>query len=544
MSEWIDIVNKMPAIAIAGILMILLGNYDQKQQRTFWVKIDLQSLIGVLGIFAGIRIDFLRNSTGGYWYLTNLSIPITIFWLICITNSVGQTDEIDKLTPIIVLIASVTFFIVSVFQRQGLLLAELLSLFLIVFSIVALFLQNKNDNFLKNYFSKYYMFFGFMLAVIAIVGVLKSTAALTLLTPFLILGYPIIDSSYSFFAEYLKNDYFGNTMTESKLRQRLIEQGFSWRGANIVIILSSVYLSLIVIIISVREDFYLFTAMVIIGYLSFYFIKQLILCDDRTVSFNEKNQKVVLFGVPIDRINCQQAIERLEAFVNQKIPRFVVTPDTLAILRARKDKKYLGITKKADLVTPDGSGVLWATSSLDVPLLERITGIDLINKICELSVEKGFSLYFLGSKDCVVKKAVENIMLKYPGIKITGYHHGYFNKEKSEHFQAGNCEKDIIKEIKQKKPDFLLVGLGVPRQEFWIAKHKDELGVPVCIGIGGSFDVLSGKIPRAPLWMQNHGMEWIFRLIKEPIRVKRVIALPYFIWLVFLGKIKLFFRDN
>jgi len=84
--------------------------------------------------------------------------------------------------------------------------------------------------------------------------------------------------------------------------------------------------------------------------------------------------------------------------------------------------------------------------------------------------------------------------------------------------------------------------MGVPKQEFWIFKHKDELEVPVCIGIGGSFDVISGKIPRAPLWMQNHGMEWIYRLIREPKRIKRVITLPYFIWLILLGKIELLFR--
>lgn len=86
--------------------------------------------------------------------------------------------------------------------------------------------------------------------------------------------------------------------------------------------------------------------------------------------------------------------------------------------------------------------------------------------------------------------------------------------------------------------------MGVPKQELWISKYKDELGVPVCIGIGGSFDVISGKIPRAPLWMQNHGMEWIFRLIKEPKRIKRTIALPYFMWIVFLAKIELLFRDH
>jgi N-acetylglucosaminyldiphosphoundecaprenol N-acetyl-beta-D-mannosaminyltransferase len=357
------------------------------------------------------------------------------------------------------------------------------------------------------------------------------------------LGLPIIDTSYSFIAGYLREDYLG-TVNESKLRQQLINQGFSLRGANMIIVSTCIYLSLIAIVISIWEDVSLFTIMIGMGYLTFYWLKQQVVQGKNIIYIDEKRQKVNLFGVPIDRISCQNVIERFDKFVSQRKPTFVVTPDTLAILRARKDKKYLDITKKADLVTPDGAGILWATVTLDVPLIERITGIDLINKICTAAVEKDYKLYLLGSKNEVIDKAVRNLKDNFPGINIVGYYHGYFDKLAPNGDKIAKSEKDIIKEIKEKKPDFLLVGLGVPKQELWIAKHKDKLGVPVCIGIGGSFDVLSGKIPRAPLWMQNHGMEWIFRLIKEPKRLKRVIALPYFMWLIFLGKIELFFRTE
>ena len=541
MAEWVNMVIKISGIFIAGILMILLGKYDQKKKIAPWLKLSLQGIIAFLVIAVGVRIEFLRDYSGGYWYLANLSIPITIAWLLIITNSVGQTDELGNLTPTIVFIASLTFLIVSIFQRQGLILAEILSIILVVFSLITIYLKKKIFINKSNYFSIYYMFFGFMLAIIAIVGVLKSTAALTLLTPFLILGFPIVDTSYSFIAGYLRDDYLG-TISESKLRQQLISQGFSWRGANMVIVSTCVYLSLIAVVISIWEDFYLFSAMIGVGYLSFYWLKQQIVQGKNIIRVDEKKQLVKLFGVPINRINCQQAIERLDKFVSQRKPCFVVTPDTLAILRARKDRKYLNITKKANLVTPDGAGILWASATLDNPLIERITGIDLINNICQSAVEKGYRLYLLGSKEGVIEKAVKSLKNKYPGINIVGYHHGYFNQGEGEAQQGEKSEKEIISEIKQKKPDFLLVGLGVPKQELWISKYKDELGVPVCIGIGGSFDVLSGKIPRAPLWMQNHGMEWIFRLIKEPKRVKRVIALPYFMWLIILGKIELFFR--
>ena len=542
MAEWFDVIVRISGICLAGILMIFLGKYDQKKKLSPWLKVILQGIISVIVILVGVRIEFLRDSSGSYWYLANLSIPLTIAWLLIITNSVGQTNELSSLTPIIVFIASVTFLIVSVFQRQGLILAEILSVLLAIFSLFVIYLKKKQLNNSIG-FSKYYMFFGFMLAIIAIVGVLKSTAALTLLTPFLILGLPIIDASYSFFSGYF-NDSYLEAMNESKIIQQLISQGFSLRGSKAIIVFTSVYLSIIAIVISVWENVYLFTGMTALWFVGFHWLKTQVANGNNIITVDNKRQKIKLFDVPIDRINCNQAMERIDKFISEKNPSYVVTPDTLAVLRARKDKKYLSITKKASLVTPDGAGLLWATATLENPLIERITGIDLINRICQSSVEKGYRLFLLGAKEDIINKAVVNLEKKYPGINIVGFHHGYFKQEGYTGNQYEKNEKDIIREIKEKKPDFLLVGLGVPKQEIWISKYKDLLNVPVCIGIGGSFDVLSGKIPRAPLWMQNHGMEWIYRLIKEPKRIKRVIALPYFMWLIILGKIELYFRVN
>jgi N-acetylglucosaminyldiphosphoundecaprenol N-acetyl-beta-D-mannosaminyltransferase len=286
--------------------------------------------------------------------------------------------------------------------------------------------------------------------------------------------------------------------------------------------------------VSVKEDLLLFTTMIGVGCLAYYWLRQRISNGSAIINNDRHKGKLVLFGVPIDQIDSQQALAQIERFVKEKRAHLIITPDTLAILRARKDKQYLEITQKADLVTPDGAGILWAAAFLVEPLPERITGIDMINQICQLAVQKRYSLYLLGAEEEIVKKAARNLELEYPGLNIAGYHHGYFdNNEDKVNY--------VINDIIEKKPDFLLVGMGVPKQEIWISKYKDRLGVPVCIGIGGSFDVISGKISRAPLWMQNHGMEWIFRIIKEPKRIKRMAKLPSFIWLVFLGKIELLF---
>lgn len=542
MAEWFNSLIKIIGILLAGILMVFLGKYNQKGKLTFWWKIFFQVIISLVVIAFGVKIDFLRNYSGGYWYLGSLSLPITVIWLITITNSIGQTNELGDITPITVFIAALTFFMVSLFQRQGLIVAEILSLLLIIFSLIILLLKKRNKKDNCNYFSSYYMFFGFILGSIAIVGVLKSTAALTLLTPLLILGFPIVDTSYSFIANYIREDYFGN-VSESKVRQQLIEQGFSSRGANLIIILTCIYLSFIAVVISIKEDLFLLSVMIAFGYLAYFWLRKRVKSGKTIINVDEQRQKLELFGVPIDRIDSSQALEKIENFVKKGGVHFVITPDTLAILRARKDKEYLSITHKADLVTPDGAGILWATSFLFQPLPERITGIDMINHICQLAIMKNYKLYLLGAKAEVIKKAVENLEKKYPGIQIVGYHHGYLDSSSSERKNKEN-EDIVINDITAKKPDFLLVGMGVPKQEIWISKHKDKLKVPVCIGIGGSFDVLSGKVPRAPLWMQRHGMEWIFRLIKEPKRIKRAIFLPIFILLVFIGKIEHLFRTE
>ncbi len=178
----------------------------------------------------------------------------------------------------------------------------------------------------------------------------------------------------------------------------------------------------------------------------------------------------------------------------------------------------------------------------------------MINKLCQLAVEKGYSLYLLGSYPGIAEEAALNLKKRYPDLKIVGTHQGYFNspvkknKENKDKIRVNQEKKEeeaeVIREINQWQPDILLVGMGVPRQEKWIVSNREKLKVSICIGVGGSFDVLSGRIPRAPLWMQRHGMEWIYRSIRQPKRIFRVLPLFHFIWLVMVGKIILALRSD
>ena len=548
------ILFKIAGIIICSVLMVILGRADRKKKLPTGVKLIFQVLISLIIIYSGVKIEFLRapsSSSGGYLYLSYLSIPLTIIWLISITNSIGQADELGDITPYIVFIASLTFLVVSLIQRQGLILAEALSLIMAVISFIFIKYIPRGK------FSSYYMSFGFMLAVIAIVGVSKSTAALTLLIPLLILGVPIIDSSYSIVANYASQEspgsgigrfpLFSESGDRSRLRQKLQSYGFSAQGANITIIGVSLYLSLSAFIISIYQNFYLLLTLTAFGWMAFELLKNKVRSEELIIERDILTSRIKLFQVGIDQVDNQETIQRIEEFIVSKKPHQIVTPDTLAVLRARKDLEYHAILKSADLVTPDGAGILWAATTLNHPLPERVTGIDIIHNICRLAAKKGYSIYLLGSYPGVAGEAALNLTRKYPGIKIAGTHHGYFgcegreNSENSENVKNGNNDKSkeeemIIAEIKENKPDILLVGMGVPKQEKWINKNLKSLNIPVCMGVGGSFDVLSGRIPRAPLWMQRHGMEWIYRSIKQPNRAFRTLALFYFIWLVILGK--------
>lgn len=545
-------VFKIAGIVICSGLMVILGRVDRKKKLPTGVKLIFQVLISLIIIYSGVKIEFLRvpsSLLGGYLYLSYLSIPLTIIWLISITNSIGQADELGDITPYIVFIASLTFLVVSLVQRQGLILAEALSLIMAVIAFIFIKYLPRGK------FSSYYMSFGFILAVIAIVGVSKSTAALTLLIPFLILGVPIIDSSYSIVANYARQEspgpgigkfpLFSESGSRSRLRQKLQSYGFSSQGANLTIIGVSFYLSLSAFVISIYQNFYLLLTLTAFGWLVFELLKNKVRSEELIIGRDILTNRIKLFQVGIDQVDNQKTIQKIKEFIVSKKPHQIVTPDTLAVLRARKDPEYHAILKSADLVTPDGAGILWAATTLNYPLSERVTGIDIIHNICQLAAKKGYSLYLLGSYPGVASEAALNLTEKYPGIKIAGTHHGYFSCEDSqncENVKNSNSgknkeEEEIIAEIKEKRPDILLVGMGVPKQEKWISKNLDKLDVPVCMGVGGSFDVLSGRIPRAPLWMQRHGMEWIYRSIKQPNRVFQVFALFYFIWLVILGKL-------
>ena len=232
---------------------------------------------------------------------------------------------------------------------------------------------------------------------------------------------------------------------------------------------------------------------------------------------------VCVLGVLVDRGNMESASEKAKELI--KSGGAIYTPNPEIIMKARADKKYKDILNSADMVVPDGIGVVYASKILKKPVCERVAGYDLTCNMLKYAAENGITVYIYGGRDGVAKQAAEKIHKDF-GTEVCGYEHGYHKDDTV-----------VIEDIKNKKPGILLVCLGAPKQEIWIHEHKDILPPCLMIGAGGSVDVLSGQTKRAPQLFIKLRLEWFYRLITQPSRFFRMLVLPKFlITVIFKGK--------
>lgn len=231
-----------------------------------------------------------------------------------------------------------------------------------------------------------------------------------------------------------------------------------------------------------------------------------------------------VLNVPISNINREKAKKSILTWLYEDSPRMVFTPNSEMVMAAQRDEKLKTALGAADMVIPDGIGVVWASRYSEKKLSQRVAGCDLAHELLKEMEKTDRTVYILGGAPGVADKAAKNMIEKYPTLKIIGTHHGYYKQE----------EDTIIKEnIKALKPDLLLVAFGSPRQENWIYDNKDELGFKVAMGVGGTVDIMAGTAKRAPLIFQKLGLEWLHRLIKQPTRIGRMMQLPIFMITVF-----------
>lgn len=222
-----------------------------------------------------------------------------------------------------------------------------------------------------------------------------------------------------------------------------------------------------------------------------------------------------VLGVGFDDVTLEEAVERAMALLEEDGPHLAATPNPEMIQRARKDPQFAAVLAGADLVLPDGIGVIYAAKILGRPLKGRVPGVDFASALMGRLAERGGRLFLLGARPGVAETAAARLAAEHPGLCVCGTHNGYFDDD-----------APVVEAIRASRADVVFVCLGFPKQELWAAAHGGETGARLLVGLGGSLDVFAGQVQRAPARMQRMGLEWLYRLYKEPSRIGRMIKLP------------------
>ena len=237
--------------------------------------------------------------------------------------------------------------------------------------------------------------------------------------------------------------------------------------------------------------------------------------------------KKQVMTITFDNITMEEALGTAMGHIAARSRCRVVTPNAEFALEAKKNPRFLKILNTSQLVLADGISVVLASKIIGDPMQGRVTGVGFAQALAAAMAKEGRSLYLLGAKPGVAEQAAEKLQQTYPGLKIAGTHDGYFKDA-----------APVVEAINSAKPDALLVCLGAPKQEYFMEDYDGALEVPVMAGLGGSMDVLAGNVKRAPEFYQKHGLEWLYRLVKEPQRWRRMIKLPLYLLDALVWKIK------
>jgi len=219
---------------------------------------------------------------------------------------------------------------------------------------------------------------------------------------------------------------------------------------------------------------------------------------------------VNVLGCPITKLDLEGFATRIEDFIRSGRPHYIAVVNAAKLVKMRTDKDLEQSVLAADLIGADGVPVVWVSRLIGNPLPGRVNGTDLMYELLKRANEKRYRIFFFGATNDVLQRVLKVVRQDYPGAQIAGSQHGYYTPAE---------EPKVVKKIRKARPDILFIAFGTPKKELWVKQYLSSMEVPLVHGVGGSFDVLAGVIPRAPLWMQRNGLEWLFRLLQEPRRM-------------------------
>jgi len=232
-----------------------------------------------------------------------------------------------------------------------------------------------------------------------------------------------------------------------------------------------------------------------------------------------------ILGVRVGAFTYETLLEKVDRYIQEGRKGMILAINPEKIIKAQSDPALLELLNRAEFPIADGVGILLASRLQGGAIRSRVTGIDTMLSLCRHAAAKGYRVFLLGAKPGVADAAARILQARFPGLQIAGTQDGYFQDEQA-----------VLEKINRSGAEILFVGMGSPKQEYWILQHRQHLIPAIFQGVGGSYDVICGNIPRAPQWMQQAGLEWFYRLLKEPSRWRRQLALPKFLWLLWSRK--------
>lgn len=495
-----------PRLEVLGLAsgLILLSLPTQKRSISVLAQEIAAATVASL---AGFRIEFITNPSGGFIYLTRLAIPLTIVWVVLILRlreGLRRAMPRPAVQLAIDLIIVVNACLLSLASPGIDGIARLLPVLLLGVVLTSFVTARAGKD-----LGLLHRGVAFSIALYGIGGVMKGAVSLTLLLPLVLIALPMMISSRAFFAP--------------TLRVRGFPRSLSFRGMRIdglvlsYLLLTSA-LTLGVVLAVHRSTQTGMLSLLAIPLLALLWgisrLRERVIA--RKIVYREKG-RIRLFGIPLFDLNLEGAVARTQQMISTGGSHVVVTPNTVSLMRAQRDKGLLDAYLHADLVVPDGVGLVWATRLLGIPLPGRVPGIALAEEILRRERNRACRVFLLGGREGVALRARACLLQRFPGLDIVGTQHGYFSDEEA-----------VIDRVRAARPDILLVGMGVPRQELFMSRARDRLDIPLMIGIGGALDIFAGDRTRAPRFWQRLGLEWLYRVFQEPRRMRDALLIPRF----------------
>ncbi|MGQ9730374.1 MAG: WecB/TagA/CpsF family glycosyltransferase [Candidatus Zipacnadales bacterium] len=471
----------------------------------------------------GLQIDVIKLPFSSTFVQVGIwSLPVVALWMWLCSTLFARAGTIPRVAYGVGMIACATLIIVCLEAKTPARWPVVSISGAIGAVCLATFLGDRRGRTASDTAGAYLL--GFFIGAVSIMGMLKNTAFLAAVLPLLLISVPLFGATYTYVAD-LRHGVRRMALTQrhEHLHQLLLREGYSPLQISWLLTLGAGWCGLLaVLLVYLIEVHFTLKGLLLVVWMGGGFFGGYVLLRILPRQPDVCPKAIRLFGVRITPLSMDEVRSVVREYIRQGSPHLIVTSDATGVVRAQEDSELRRIMEQADLVTADGQGVVLAARLLNVPIRERVSGVDMVQHLCEVAAEEGRSVFLLGGVEGVAEEAAHVLCSRVPGLVVAGTHHGYFAPEE---------EPEIIARIREAQPAVLFVAFGIPKQEKWIHAHMEELGVPVCIGVGGSFDVISGRLRRAPLWMQRWGLEWLFRVCQEPRRLPRLKALPQMAWL-------------